>query len=95
MSIDKATVARVAHLARIKLTPAEQEGMAREFNGMLKWVSQLEEVDTKDVAPLTSVVETHLAMRADKVSDGGMPEKILANAPKEAAGFFVVPKVVE
>lgn len=95
MTIDKATVARIAHLARIKMTPEEQDGMTREFNNILNWVNQLQEVNTDDVQPLTSVVETHLAMRDDVVSDGGMQEKILVNAPKQAAGFFVVPKVVE
>lgn len=95
MTIDKNTVLRIAHLARIKVAPSEQEGMTREFNTILQWVGQLEEVKTDGVPPLTSVVETHLGMRPDVVNDGGIPEKILANAPKQAVGFFVVPKVVE
>jgi len=94
-AIDKATVARIANLARIKITPAEQQAMTNEFNTILNWVGQLAEVNTDDVPPLTSVVETHLAMRRDVVSDGGYPEAVLANAPKQAAGFFVVPKVFE
>lgn len=95
MSIDKNTVARIASLARIRLTEGEQDIMTREFQGILAWVDQLKEVNTDDVPPLTSVVETTLPMRDDKVTDGGYPADVLANAPKQAAGFFVVPKVIE
>lgn len=95
MTIDKNTVARIASLARIRLTEDEQNTMTKEFQGILKWVDQLQEVNTDDVPPLTSVVEITLPMRDDKVTDGGYAEDILANAPKQAAGFFVVPKVVE
>jgi aspartyl-tRNA(Asn)/glutamyl-tRNA(Gln) amidotransferase subunit C len=69
--------------------------MSRELDTILGFISQLNEVDTSSVAPLTSVVETHLPMREDAVTDGNNVEGILANAPKKAAGFFVVPKVVE
>ncbi len=95
MTIDKNTVARIASLARIRLTEDEQNTMTKEFQGILSWVDQLQEVNTDDVPPLTSVVEITLPLRDDKVTDGGYPEDILANAPKQAAGFFVVPKVVE
>jgi aspartyl-tRNA(Asn)/glutamyl-tRNA(Gln) amidotransferase subunit C len=95
MSIDKATVARIASLARIRVDDAAQQAMQKEFNGILNWVGQLDEVDTENVPPLTSVVENVLLMREDKVTDGGYAEAVLANAPKSAAGFFVVPKVVE
>jgi aspartyl-tRNA(Asn)/glutamyl-tRNA(Gln) amidotransferase subunit C len=95
MSIDKHTAARIANLARIRLDDAGLEGLVKEFNGILNWVGQLNEVDTEGVPPLTSVVENALAMREDKVTDGGYAEDVLANAPKQSAGFFVVPKVVE
>lgn len=95
MTIDKNTVARIASLARIRLTEDEQNTMTKEFQGILSWVDQLQEVNTDDVPPLTSVVEITLPLREDKVTDGGYPEDVLANAPKQAAGFFVVPKVIE
>lgn len=95
MSIDKATVTRIAHLANIRVEEADKETIAREFDSILAFVDELKEVDTSKVPPLTSVVETHLTMRADAVTDGDMPQQILANAPKAAAHFFVVPKVVE
>jgi aspartyl-tRNA(Asn)/glutamyl-tRNA(Gln) amidotransferase subunit C len=95
MSIDKETVARIAGLARIRVDEAEKENMVREFNSILSWIGQLNEVDTANVPPLTSVVESTLPMREDKVSDGGKAKDVLANAPQAAAGFFVVPKVVE
>lgn len=95
MSIDKQTVTRIASLARIRMDEAGLEAMQKEFNGILNWIGQLGEVNTDDIPPLTSVVETVLAMRQDTVTDGGYAEDVLANAPKSAAGFFVVPKVVE
>ncbi len=95
MTIDKNTVARIASLARIRLTEDEQNAMTKEFQAILGWIDQLQEVNTDDVPPLTSVVEITLPLREDKVTDGGYPEDVLANAPKQAAGFFVVPKVIE
>jgi aspartyl-tRNA(Asn)/glutamyl-tRNA(Gln) amidotransferase subunit C len=95
MSIDKATVAKIAHLARIKVPEAEQEHLAGELSKILTFVEQLAEVDTTGVAPMTSAVATRLRQRADEVTDGGYSEAILANAPERAEGFFVVPKVVE
>lgn len=95
MSIDKNTVRKVAKLARIKTTDAEEEVLAKELNNILGLVAQLNEVNTDGVEPLTSVIDMNLPMREDKVTDGGIPEKILKNAPEQTAGFFVVPKVVE
>jgi aspartyl-tRNA(Asn)/glutamyl-tRNA(Gln) amidotransferase subunit C len=95
MSIDKNTVARIASLSRIRLTEDEQNTMTKEFQSILAWVDQLKEVNTDNVPPLTSVVEVTLPLRDDKVTDGGYQEDVLANAPKQAAGFFVVPKVIE
>lgn len=95
MALDKATVARIATLARIRLSEAELEPLAAELSGILDWVEQLQEVDTTGVAPMTSVVEMTLPMRDDKVTDGNNPDAVLGNAPRSEKGFFTVPKVVE
>lgn len=95
MSLDKATVAKIAHLARIKVPEAEQEALAGELSNILSFVEQLGQVDTEGVQPMTSVEARRLRWREDAVTDGGMRGKILANAPEAAEGFFAVPKVVE
>jgi aspartyl-tRNA(Asn)/glutamyl-tRNA(Gln) amidotransferase subunit C len=95
MSIDKNTVGRIARLARIKVTDEEKETLAGELSNILKMIEELNAVNTDGVEPLTSVVQMDMYQREDKVTDGAIPEKILANAPEQAAGFFVVPKVVE
>jgi aspartyl-tRNA(Asn)/glutamyl-tRNA(Gln) amidotransferase subunit C len=95
MAIDAATVRRVAHLARILEPEDRLEPLAQELSGILAWIEQLNEVDTDGVEPMTSVVAAKLPMREDVVTEGGSAERILANAPKSANGFFVVPKVVE
>lgn len=95
MSLDKATVAHIAALARIKLGDSELERMAGELSHILAWIEQLNEVATEDVPPLASVVDTKLPWREDKVADGGYPDDIVANAPEAAHEFFTVPKVVE
>lgn len=95
MPLDKATVARIAHLARIRLAPEALEPMAGELDRILAFVAQLDELDTSDVPPMTSVASQQLRWRADVVDDGGYPERVLANAPAAADGFFAVPKVVE
>ncbi|MEA2755562.1 MAG: aspartyl-tRNA(Asn)/glutamyl-tRNA(Gln) amidotransferase subunit [Aliidongia sp.] len=95
MSLDKATVAKIATLARIKLPEADREAMGRELDKILHWVEQLDEVDTSGVEPMTSVAHMTLPMRDDIVTDGGRADEILRNAPNGAHGFFTVPKVVE
>ncbi len=95
MALDKATVAHIAALARIKLPESEQDKIAGELSHILTWIEQLGEVDTTGVAPMTSVAAMRLPMREDVVSDGNRQGDILANAPAEARGFFTVPKVVE
>ena len=95
MALDKAAVAHIAALARIRLTEAELEPLAAELSQILTWVEQLAEVETTDVAPMTSVAATRLPMREDLVTDGDLREAILGNAPQAAKGFFAVPKVVE
>jgi len=95
MSLDKATVAGIAHLARIRVPEDRLEGLAGELNNILGWIEQLSEVDTEGVAPMTSVVEMEIPRRDDVVTDGGYQERVLANAPDAAEGYFVVPKVIE
>jgi aspartyl-tRNA(Asn)/glutamyl-tRNA(Gln) amidotransferase subunit C len=95
MSIDAATVKKVARLARIRVEEARLEPLAAELSGILTWIEQLNEVDIEGVAPLASTEAVSLPMRDDVVADGGDPAKVLANAPKSDRDFFVVPKVVE
>jgi aspartyl-tRNA(Asn)/glutamyl-tRNA(Gln) amidotransferase subunit C len=95
MAIDKAMVADIARLARIRVPEAQQGALVGELNNILGWVEQLSELDTEGVEPMTSVVEVRLPLRPDAVSDGDCRDKVLANAPEPARGFFSVPKVVE
>ena len=95
MSIDAATVKKVARLARIAEPEEKLEPLAKELSGILAWIEQLNEVDTDGVEPMTTSVHTTLPMRDDVVTDGGDPAAVLGNAPKSEKGFYVVPKVVE
>jgi aspartyl-tRNA(Asn)/glutamyl-tRNA(Gln) amidotransferase subunit C len=95
MQVDEATVRRIARLARIKVTDAEAKALEKELSGILDWVKQLDEVDTKGVEPMTAVVSATLKMREDRVTDGGIADDVVANAPAREDHFFVVPKVVE
>ena len=95
MSVDSATVRKIASLARIAVTDGEVAAMVPELNNILGWIEQLGEVDTKDVAPMTAVIANTLRLRDDVVTDGGIREKVLANAPAPEHGFFGVPKVIE
>lgn len=95
MSLDSKTVAHIATLARIRVPEADLPGLAQELNGIMTWIEQLNQVDTKGVVPMSGVLARELPRRADVVTDGGQPEKILANAPEPAHGFFTVPKVIE
>ncbi len=99
MSIDKATVAKIARLARIHVPESDQDALAGELSNILGWVEQLAEVDTDGVATMTSVVEMTLPWRDDVVNDGDCADAIIANAPGREADrdddFFVVPKVIE
>ncbi|MDE2561477.1 MAG: Asp-tRNA(Asn)/Glu-tRNA(Gln) amidotransferase subunit GatC [Sphingomonadales bacterium] len=100
MSVDTATVAKIAALARIKLSENELEAMVPELNGILAWVEQLGEVDVEGIEPMTAVIQNHLRLRddvvnADPLTGGGIRAKVLANAPAAEHGFFGVPKVIE
>ncbi|MCM5560277.1 Asp-tRNA(Asn)/Glu-tRNA(Gln) amidotransferase subunit GatC [Pleomorphomonas sp. JP5] len=95
MSVDTATVRRVARLARIKVTDDEAERMTNELNSILGFVEQLDEVDVAGVEPMTSVVSVKMRRRQDVVTDGEDAEGVTANAPVSEDNFFLVPKVVE
>ncbi|WP_420409089.1 Asp-tRNA(Asn)/Glu-tRNA(Gln) amidotransferase subunit GatC [Hoeflea sp.] len=95
MSVDLATVKRVAHLARIAVTEEEANRMEGELNAILGFVEQLSEVDVDGVEPMTSVMPMAMKKREDVVTDGSKAEDIVANAPESTDNFFMVPKVVE
>lgn len=95
MSIDIKTAAHVAKLARIKVDPDALPALAQEFNDILGFIEQLNEVDVEGVEPMTSVTPMRLTRRQDVVTDGNQQAAILANAPDAREGFFAVPKVVE
>jgi aspartyl-tRNA(Asn)/glutamyl-tRNA(Gln) amidotransferase subunit C len=100
MSVDKATVAKIASLARIQMDDAALEQMVPELNGILQWVEQLGKVDTAGIAPMAAVIPNTLRLRddvvdADPLTGGGKRDDVLANAPAAEHGFFGVPKVIE
>lgn len=95
MSVDVATVKRVARLARLAVTDDEAVRMTGELNGILGFVEQLSEVDVAGVEPMTSVIPMAMKVRKDEVNDGNMADRIVANAPLTEQNFFEVPKVVE
>ena len=95
MSLDEATVARIARLARIEIDPEKRTALAAELSNIMGWIEQLNEVDTDNVPPMTSVSDKAPDLRADEVNDGNQIDVILENAPEQQDGHFVVPKVVE
>lgn len=95
MSVDAATVRRIAQLARIAVADDEVEHLRGEINAVLAFVEQLGEVDVEGVEPMTSVTPMNMRLRDDKVTDGGIADAVVANAPVTEDNFFVVPKVVE
>lgn len=95
MSVDADTVRRIARLARIAVKDEEVSHLQGELNAMLAFIEQLSEVDVDGVEPMTSVTPMTMKKRQDVVTDGEIPEKVLANAPATEDHFFLVPKVVE
>jgi aspartyl-tRNA(Asn)/glutamyl-tRNA(Gln) amidotransferase subunit C len=95
MSVDAVTVRRIAHLARIAVTDAEVPHLQGELNAMLAFVEQLAEVNVEGVEPMTSVTPMEMKKRPDVVTDGGIADAIVMNAPATEDHFFLVPKVVE
>ena len=95
MQVDESTVRRIARLARIRITDEEAKSLESELTQILSWVEQLSEVDTANVEPMTRVVAQKLKKREDRVTDGGIADDIVKNAPMVDDHYFVVPKVVE
>jgi aspartyl-tRNA(Asn)/glutamyl-tRNA(Gln) amidotransferase subunit C len=95
MSVDKDTVKRIARLARLAVPEEKLASLAGELNGIFNWVEMLNEVNVEGVPAMTSVVAQKLKWREDKVTEGGVAEELMQNAPDHEATFFVVPKVVE
>ena len=95
MSVDEATVKRIANLARLAISDAEAAALVPELNNILGWVEQLGAVNTAGVEPMTAVIPNHLRLRDDVVTDGNCRDAVLANAPQAEHGSFDVPKVIE
>lgn len=95
MSVDRATVRRIARLARLAITEEEAARLEHELSGILDWVAQLDEIDTSAVEPMTRVAAMTMKKRKDEVTDGFCAADILRNAPEVDDGYFVVPKIVE
>jgi aspartyl-tRNA(Asn)/glutamyl-tRNA(Gln) amidotransferase subunit C len=95
MSLDPATVRRIAKLSRLHLEEEDVPRLQTELNSILGWIEQLNEVDVEGVQPLTGGAQLALRLREDVVTDGGIQEQVLSNAPDRAGSFYAVPKVVE
>jgi aspartyl-tRNA(Asn)/glutamyl-tRNA(Gln) amidotransferase subunit C len=95
MSVDDATVRRIAHLARIRVEDDEVAHLKGEINAILSWVEQLQAVDVEGVGPMTSVTPMKMKMRDDEVTDGEIADQVTRNAPMSDDGFYLVPKVIE
>ena len=95
MSIEKNQVKKVAKLSRISLDESKVESLSKDLNSIIKFVEQLNKLDTKDTKPLSSVIDKTLEPRNDKVNDGKIKEEILKNSPDKNEDFFIVPKVIE
>tara|TARA_A200000113_G_scaffold179763_1_gene165443 strand:+ start:315 stop:605 length:291 start_codon:yes stop_codon:yes gene_type:complete len=93
--MDKETVAKVARLSALEMSDEELNTLAPQLSNILGFIEQLSEVDTNGIEPLANVVDIDLKLREDEITDGACVDKVLANAPEETQGFFVVPKVVE
>lgn len=95
MSVNIATVKKIASLARIAITEEEAARIAPELDNIMGWIEQLGEVDVKGIQPMTAVIPNHLRLRDDVVTDGNVRDAVLSNAPQAEHGFFAVPKVIE
>jgi len=95
VTIDPVTIRRIAKLARLHVAESDVERLQSELGSILGWIEQLNEVNVENVQPLTGAMQMALKMREDIVTDGGIVDQILQNAPERAENFFAVPKVVE
>lgn len=95
MSIDRATTEKVATLARLRLQEDQKDAYTEKLNGIMNWIEQLQAVDTDGVEPLSKVHDIDTPVREDQITDGGIQDKVLSNAPETLEGFFGVPKIIE
>ena len=95
MALDTDAVRKIAHLARLRVPDDQLPALAGEISQILTWVEQLNGVDTADVPPMTGMATQKLRRRVDQVTDGQIPDQVVANAPDTTGGFYAVPKVVE
>jgi aspartyl-tRNA(Asn)/glutamyl-tRNA(Gln) amidotransferase subunit C len=95
MSVDQATVRRIAHLSRIAVREEDVPHLQGELNSILAFVEELNAVDVTGVEPMTSVVPMAMKKRVDVITDGGIADRIVANAPASEDNFFLVPKIIE
>ena len=95
MSIDQKTVKHIAKLARISINEEKAESLAKDLTNIFQFIEKLNKLDTKTVEPLTSIVETKLQLREDKIKESNIRDQILKNSPQKNKEFFVVPKVIE
>ena len=95
MTIDLKTVKHISKLARISLDEKKAEKLATDMNSIFEFIEKLNELNTDNVEPLTSVAETTLKFRSDEVKNQNIREQIIKNSPEDNEDFFVVPKVVE
>ena len=95
MEIEKGTVRRISHLARIKIAEEEIKDIQLKLSRILSWVEQLDAVDTCDINPMTKVVDLELPWRQDKIFEGGNAEIVISNAPAKEKHLYIVPKVIE
>lgn len=95
MAVDETTVKKIASLARIAISDEEAARLAPELGNIMGWIEQLGEVDTSGIEPMTAVIPNHLRLRDDVVTDGGLRDDLMKNAPRAEHGFFGVPKVIE
>ena len=95
MSIDKDKIKHTAKLARISLDEKKIDNLSKDLSNIFKFIEKLNEANTENVKPLSSILDHSLRSREDKVNDGNMRDKILENAPNKNEDFFIVPKVIE
>jgi aspartyl-tRNA(Asn)/glutamyl-tRNA(Gln) amidotransferase subunit C len=95
MSIDKDKIKHTSKLARISLDEKKVESLSKDLSNIFNFIEKLNKINTENVKPLTSILDYTLRTREDKVSDGGIRDKILENAPNKNEEFFIVPKVIE
>tara|TARA_Y100001949_G_scaffold175517_1_gene185496 strand:+ start:974 stop:1261 length:288 start_codon:yes stop_codon:yes gene_type:complete len=95
MSIDKEKIIHISKLARISIDSRKSDSLAKDLTSIFKFIEQLNEINTDKIEPLSSILNTPLRTREDKIDDGKIRDKILNNSPKKNEEFFVVPKVIE